>query len=89
MADVAWGQFVQHTSSKAEEAGRGIILVDPKGTTQQCSGCSSVVPKDLSVRIHHCSNCGLKIGRDLNAALNILARGLASLRPVPIQAPAL
>lgn len=80
IADVAWRQFVQHTSSKAEEAGRGVILVDPKGTTQQCSNCGSVVAKGLSIRVHHCSDCGLNISRDLNAALNILARGLASLR---------
>ncbi|RJQ32804.1 MAG: transposase [Peptococcaceae bacterium] len=80
IADVAWSQFVSKTHAKAEEAGRGFILVDPKNTTQQCSGCGLIVPKDLSVRIHHCPDCGLKIGRDLNAALNILARGLSSLR---------
>lgn len=86
IADVAWSQFVNHTSSKAVEAGRGIILVDPKHTTQQCSGCGQIVKKELSQRIHHCPNCGLKIGRDLNAALNILARGLTSLRLSPVEA---
>jgi putative transposase len=79
IADVAWGQFVQFTAYKAESAGRGFALVDPKGTTQTCSGCSQKVPKDLSVRIHNCPHCGLKLDRDHNAALNILARGLASL----------
>lgn len=87
ISDVAWGRFVQYTTSKAEEAGRGVILVDPKNTTQACSGCGSIVKKDLSQRIHHCSDCGLKISRDLNAALNILARGLTSLRVRPIEAP--
>jgi len=89
ISDVAWGKFVQYTSSKAVGAGRGVILVDPKGTTQKCSGCGSVVPKDLSVRVHHCLNCGLKIGRDLNAALNILRRGLASIGTQSVEAPAL
>jgi len=79
IADVAWGQFVQYTTYKAANAGRGVALVNPRGTTQECSGCGQVVPKDLSVRIHDCPNCGLKISRDLNAALNILARGLASI----------
>lgn len=88
IADVAWGQFVNHTSRKAVEAGRGVVLVDPRGTTRQCSGCGSVVPKDLSVRVHHCSNCGLKIGRDLNAALNILGRGLTSIGTQSVEAPA-
>ncbi|MEZ4732014.1 MAG: transposase [Caldilineaceae bacterium] len=79
IADVAWGQFVQFTTYKAENAGRGVALVNPRGTTQTCSGCGSIVPKDLSVRIHDCPTCGLKISRDHNAALNILARGLASI----------
>lgn len=79
IADVAWGQFVQFTLYKAENAGRGIALVNPRGTTQTCSGCGVIVPKDLSVRIHDCPHCGLKLNRDHNAALNILARGLASI----------
>lgn len=79
IADVAWGQFVQDTRYKAESAGRSVLCVNPKGTTQQCSGCGEVVPKDLSVRVHACPHCGLTLDRDLNAARNILARGLASL----------
>jgi len=78
IADVAWGQFVQYTTYKAENAGRTVLLVNPRGTTQECSGCGRVVPKDLSVRVHDCPHCGLKLDRDLNASLNILARGLAS-----------
>jgi putative transposase len=79
IADVAWGRFVQFTLYKAEGAGRACVLVNPRGTTQTCSGCGEVVPKDLSVRTHDCPHCFLKLDRDLNAALNILARGLASL----------
>ena len=83
IADVAWNQFVLFTAYKAECAGRGVVLVDPKNTTQMCSGCGEIVPKDLSVRKHDCPHCGLSIGRDLNAALNILARGLTSLGFAP------
>ena len=79
IADVAWAKFVQYTAYKAECAGRGFLLVDPKDTTQACSRCGEIVPKDLSVRVHDCPHCGLKMSRDLNAALNILGRGLASL----------
>lgn len=88
IADVAWGQFVNHALYKAANAGRACILVNPRGTTQECSGCGEVVPKDLSVRTHDCPHCGLKIDRDLNAARNILARGLASIRHRPVEAPA-
>jgi putative transposase len=89
VADVAWGQFVQFTAHKAESAGRSVVLVDPRGTTQMCSGCHSIVPKDITVRIHDCPQCGLKLNRDHNAALNILARGLASIgagSPVAVEA---
>ena len=87
IADVAWGQFVQFTAYKAANAGRLVVLVDPKGTTQMCSGCSAIVLKDLSVRIHDCPHCGLKLNRDHNAALNILARGLASMGTQSLEAP--
>jgi putative transposase len=83
IADVAWGQFVQCTAYKAESAGRGVVRVDPKGTTQLCSGCHAIVPKDLSVRVHDCPHCGLKLSRDRNAALNILALGLQSMGASP------
>ena len=60
---------------KAEEAGTTVIFVDPKNTSQMCSGCTEIVPKDLSDRIHICNKCGLRMCRDQNAAINILKRG--------------
>lgn len=87
IADVAWGKFVQYTAYKAECAGRGFLLVNPRGTTQECSQCGIVVPKDLSVRVHDCPHCGLKLDRDLNAARNILARGLACVGSIPRSSP--
>jgi predicted RNA-binding Zn-ribbon protein involved in translation (DUF1610 family) len=59
---------------------RRVILVNPKHTTKMCSSCGEMVPKALSVRVHTCPHCGLVLGRDHNAALNILQRGLQSLR---------
>jgi len=87
IADVAWGQFVQFTAYKAANAGRSVVLIDPRGTTQMCSGCHAIVPKDLSVRVHDCPNCGLWLDRDHNAALNILARGLSSIGTQSVEAP--
>jgi putative transposase len=89
IADVAWGQFAQYTVYKAENAGRSVLLVNPRGTTQACSGCGEFVPKDLSVRTHGCPHCGLTIDRDVNAARNILARGLASLPALRDKSPCL
>lgn len=73
--DAAWTQFFDFLSYKAENAGRTLIKVNPKNTTQACSGCGKIVPKDLGVRIHNCPHCGLVLDRDLNAAINIYRLG--------------
>lgn len=78
--DVAWTSFIQMTIAKAEEAGRRVILVNPKNTTKRCSSCGELVPKALGERTHTCPACELVLGRDHNAALNILHRGLQTLR---------
>jgi putative transposase len=79
IGDAAWNQLVQYTEYKAEKAGRTVTLVDPRGTSQECSGCGEVVRKDLSVRVHNCPHCSCTLDRDVNAALNILSRGLSTL----------
>ena len=65
-----------------------MILVDPSGTSQECSRCGRVVEKVLSVRTHSCPHCGLELHRDVNAAKNILARGLeqapVETEPLPV-----
>ena len=78
--DVAWTQFISMTIGKAVEAGRTIILVDPRNTSKMCSSCGELVAKDLSERIHTCQHCGLVLDRDVNAAINILHRGLQTLQ---------
>lgn len=88
IADVAWSQFVSLTEAKAREAGRTLIKVDPRNTTQVCSGCGQMVRKGLSQRLHVCPHCDLNLSRDENAARNILARGLASVGNHPVEAPA-
>jgi putative transposase len=73
--DVSLGLFYEILSCKAIEAGVQVVRVDPRKTSQKCSGCPEIVPKDLSVRIHSCPHCGLTLDRDVNAALNILGLG--------------
>jgi len=80
IGDAAWRQFMDLTAYKAEHANRLSPRGDPRGTTQECSGCGEIVPKDLSVRVHECPHCGLKLDRDHNAAINILALGLQRLQ---------
>jgi putative transposase len=78
--DVAWTQFISMTISKAAEAGRTVILVDPRNTSKICSQCGELAQKTLRDRTHTCPNCGLVLDRDVNAAINILQRGLQTLR---------
>jgi putative transposase len=77
--DVAWGRFVDILVSKAEKAGREVILVNPSGTSQECSGagCGREVRKKLSERVHRCPHCGLVLPRDQNSGAVIETRALA------------
>lgn len=74
--DAGWSQFLSFIDYKAAEAGCQFVKVDPRNTSQVCSGCGCVVRKDLSVRVHSCPHCGLFLDRDVNAARNILSRAL-------------
>lgn len=83
--DAALGMFRQMLSYKVENTGSQLIAVNPRNTSQVCSGCGVIVAKSLNVRVHHCPDCGVVLDRDINAALNILALGLsvrASTYPV-------
>ena len=66
--DAGWGTFVSMCSVKAAWAGRTLIKVSPKFTSQVCSGCGHVRKKELSERWHSC-DCGAELDRDVNAAI--------------------
>jgi len=78
--DAAWTQFISLTIGKAAEAGRSVILVNPRNTSKMCSHCGKLVDKTLADRVHTCPHCGLVLDRDVNAAINILHRGLQTLQ---------
>jgi len=88
ISDAGWGRFIGMIAYKEEESGGRLIKVNPGGTTQKCSRCGERVSKTLSDRIHECPSCGLIMDRDLNAALNILARGREIRRGPPESRPA-
>ena len=78
--DAGWGQFVTILSNKAENAGLKVTTVNPNGTSQECSNCGHKVKKPLSQRMHNCPICHISLCRDLNAAINIKARGTHALK---------
>ena len=77
--DAAWAQLLAMLDYKVAKTGSRVIRVDPRGTSQMCSGCGDAVPKDLGQRTHRCPHCGLELDRDVNAARNILHLALNSL----------
>jgi len=84
--DAGWGTFVSMCTYKAACAGRTLIKVDPRFTSQVCSGCGQVRKKDLSERWHSC-DCGTELDRDVNSAINILERGRRQQKVLSVEAP--
>jgi len=82
ISDAAWSQFIAILTSKAEEAGRQVIAVDPRGTSQTCM-CGAHVPKTLRDRWHECPTCGLSLPRDQVSAILIKANRPGHGRQAP------
>ncbi|MER5915389.1 RNA-guided endonuclease TnpB family protein [Streptomyces sp. NPDC001982] len=78
ISDAAWSEFRSMLEYKARWYGREVIVVDRFfPSSRLCSTCGSVQDKmPLSVRTWTCG-CGVTHDRDVNAAQNILAAGLA------------
>jgi putative transposase len=76
--DAGWSAFINTLDYKAAEAGRQVVYVNPRGTSQTCL-CGAPVPKTLSQRWHECVECGLSAARDHVSAQLILGLGLSLL----------
>ena len=86
IVDASWARFLQQLTYKAAEANIWAIGINPKNTTQVCSGCQTIVQKTLAQKMHKCSHCGLTIDRDVNAARNILQLALNTVGTTGINA---
>lgn len=73
--DAGWSAFLFKLAYKAESAGRVLVKVDPRGTSQTCI-CGAEVHKTLAVRWHLCLSCGLSADRDHVSAQIILGRAV-------------
>ena len=78
-ASAAWNTFTELLEYKCEREGTHFVAVDPRGTTKECAECGVETDKPLWIREHSCPSCGFEADRDLNAALNVLFRGLSEL----------
>ena len=82
--DAAWGKFLGFTVYKAEEAGRLVAFVDPRGSSHECSNCGETKLTQLGKDVFQCLRCGLIMCRHVNAARVILSRvgrGTAEFTP--------
>ena len=79
ICDCGWGTFRQLIEYKAARAGRHLIVIGrwyPSSKT--CSVCGHLLAAlSLSIRTWQCPSCRTRHDRDINAAQNILAAGLA------------
>lgn len=74
--DAGWDMFKEMLQYKTT-----VVLIDPKYTSQTCNECGA---KDAKSRISQsefvCSSCGHVSNADVNAAKNILSKGIALSR---------
>lgn len=81
IADASWGEFVRQLQYKAEWAGRTVVAIDQFfPSSKRCNCCGYTLPKlALNTRYWVCPECNTDHDRDVNAAKNIKAAGLAVL----------
>jgi putative transposase len=79
ISDVGWGEFVRQLEYKAAWYGRMLVKIDKwYPSSKRCSHCGHVLASlDLSTRFWLCPQCHSFHDRDINAAKNVLAAGLA------------
>lgn len=88
ITEQTWGLIRQQLTCKAAWAGRELVVVDPKFTSQRCSGCGIVSAVHRKRKRYECAECGMSEDADVNAARNILHRALAGRRWPDIRLPA-
>ena len=85
ISDCGWGEFRRQLAYKCERTGRELVVIDrwyPSSKT--CSACGHRLTElSLSIRHWTCPSCRSRHDRDINAAKNILAAGLAVARGSP------
>ena len=80
IANASWRMFRQMLDYKCTWYGKRLVAVNPAYTSQLCSTCGYPSgKKPLEIREWTCPQCGTHHDRDINAAVNILNRGLKAI----------
>jgi putative transposase len=79
ISDASWGELVRQLEYKSEWYGRELVKIGRWfPSSKRCSQCGHTVKKlPLNIRSWDCPSCGAHHDRDVNAAINVLAAGLA------------
>ncbi len=79
ISDVGWSEFVRQLEYKADWYGRTVVKIDKwYPSSKRCFDCGHILDSlSLDVRSWTCPECGVVHDRDINAAKNVLAAGLA------------
>lgn len=81
IGNASWYEFRTMLEYKCKWYGKQLIVVSPNYTSQECSNCHhNSGKKTLDIREWTCDNCGIHHDRDINAAKNILTKGLKTLQ---------
>ena len=88
ITEQTWGLLRTQLAYKAEWAGRELVVVDPKFTSQRCSECGIVYAEHRQRKRYDCAECGMTEDADVNAAKNILHKALAGRRTPDYRLPA-
>lgn len=80
IANASWYQFRAMLEYKCQWYGKRLMVVSPNNTSRICSTCGhNDGPKALEIREWTCPKCGTHHDRDINAAVNILHKGLKAI----------
>ena len=77
MAERQWGRLAEQLTCEDESAGGKFVRVRPRHTGTDCHACGHRRKMPLGARELACDGCGLATDRDVNAARNVLRRGIA------------
>ena len=85
ISDCGWGEFRRQLACKCQPYGRELVVIGRwYPSSKICSACGyRLAELSLSARHWTCPCCGARHDRDVNAAKNIVAAGLAVARGSP------